>query len=61
MLDLSYNGIGDEGVSALAPALRMMTKLKELSLSHNSFREGAEALAPAIAMMTELQQLDLCD
>eukprot|EP00984_Skeletonema_dohrnii_P023859 scaffold12953_cov123-Skeletonema_dohrnii-CCMP3373.AAC.14 len=61
-LDLSWNRIGNEGLSALAAALVNCTSLEWLGLSHNVFsNEGLSALVDALANCTSLKWLDLSD
>ena len=64
-LNLCGNGcrnhnIGDEGATALAPALAQLTRLKVLGLACNDIGDaGAAALAPALAQMTGLERCGL--
>lgn len=59
-LDFTGKNIGDEGVKALAEALKVNTRLKKLKLSGCSvYIAGAEALAEAITKNHTLEELDL--
>lgn len=63
-LYLSMNNLGDDGMQALAPALRHLPSLVFLHLSANNIREaGAAALANAATdgALSQLQSLHLND
>ena len=60
VLDLSENGIGDQGVQALALSLATNTNLRELRLSDNIFGDvGLEALADSLARNRALRVLTI--
>jgi hypothetical protein len=61
-LDLSYNGIGDEGLERLAGALAQCPALAHLNLCNNKIGAGgAERLAGVLDQCTALAHLDLSD
>ena len=56
----SYNGIGSDGVVALAERLKCCTNLKTLDLWSNSIgSDGVVALAEGLKCCTNLQTLHL--
>lgn len=60
VLNLGWNGLGDEGMAALGEALAINTGLVELTLSSNSISgKGHVALAEGIKANTSLASVDL--
>ena len=58
-LDLSHNGIGDEGAGRLAGVLGQCCSLAKLDLSENDIGdEGAESLAEVLGKCSSLSELD---
>jgi len=59
-LDLSGNGIGPDGTTALAAHLERLTKLQSLNLSNNGLDPpSAMAVATALTTITSLTSLDV--
>lgn len=60
-LSLAYNGLGNEGATALADALKSNTTLVDLDISCNRIhQQGAEALVKGIESNETLKILKVC-
>ncbi len=58
-IDLSGNGLNDEGITILVDALKL-SNVQKLHLDHNQLGlEGAEALAKILPHLSKLRKLDL--
>jgi len=62
MIDLSFHGIGDQGVAHLAEALQYNPRVRELRLDSNRVqKQGATALAQLLPLVPVLEELHLRD
>ena len=60
-IDLSHNGISDEGMQALSVAFRRLPHLKILRLNNNGFgSDGASYLISALRQTKSVTRLELC-
>ena len=60
-IDLSHNGISDEGMQALSVAFRRLPQLKVLRLNNNGFgSDGCTYLVSALRHTKCVTRLELC-